>query len=93
MWRAGISFRLGITGFSGDLVSPSYAVVFAIDYELISIGRGFRQHGFIDPLDRNAKFRVVKFLLQNHQEVGRFCIKREEFEELIPFLHQSELTI
>src|SRR6516165_5848212 len=40
--------QVGITDFFGDLLSPSYAVVFAIDYEPISIGRGFRQHGFID---------------------------------------------
>src|SRR5262249_44214346 len=32
----------------------------AIDHELISVRRAFRQHGFIDALDRNAKFRVVK---------------------------------
>jgi len=73
--------QIGITNFFGDLLSPSYAVVFAIDHELISVRRAFRQHGFIDALDRKAKFRVVKFLLQNHWEVGCLCIKREEFEE------------
>ena len=35
----------GITDFFGDLLSPSYAVIFAIDHELISIGRGFGSTG------------------------------------------------
>jgi len=56
--------QVGITDFFGDLLSPSYAVVFAIDHEVISVRRAFRQHRFIDALDRNAKFRFVKFLLQ-----------------------------
>jgi hypothetical protein len=33
--------QVDMTDFFGDLLSPSYAVVFAIDHELISIGRGF----------------------------------------------------
>jgi hypothetical protein len=44
MSTAGISFRLTLT----SLVTcwpPSYAVVFAIDHELISIGRGFGSIG------------------------------------------------
>jgi hypothetical protein len=36
--------QVGITDFFGDLLSPSYAVVLAIDHELISVGRAFRQH-------------------------------------------------
>src|SRR5262245_43905478 len=51
--------QVGITDFFGDLLSPSYAVVFAIDHELISVGRAFRQHRFVDALYRNAKFRIV----------------------------------
>src|SRR5215471_8119595 len=74
--------QVGITDFFGDLLSPSYAVVFAIDHELISVGCGFRQHRFVDALDRNAKLRIVQLLLQNHEEVGRLRVKREEFEEL-----------
>src|SRR5262252_4598209 len=73
--------QVGITDFFGDLLSPSYAVVLAINHELISIGRTFRQHRFVDALDRNAKFRVVQLLLQNHEEVRRLRIKREEVEE------------
>src|SRR5262245_23725061 len=73
--------QVGITDFFGDLLSPSYAVVFAIDHELISVGRGFRQHRFVDALDRNAKFRIVQLLLQNHEKVGGLRIKREKLEE------------
>jgi hypothetical protein len=58
--------QVGLTDFFGDLLRPSYAVVFAIDHELISVSRAFRQHRLVDALDRNAKFRVVKFLLENH---------------------------
>src|SRR5215472_14937619 len=57
--------QVGITDFFGDLLSSPYAVVFAIDHELISVSRAFRQHGFVDALDWNAKFCVMKFLLQN----------------------------
>src|SRR5262245_63001167 len=51
--------QVGITDFFGDLLGPSYAVVFAVDHDLISVGRAFRQHRFVDALDRNAKFRIV----------------------------------
>ena len=37
--------QVDTTDFFGDLLSPSYAVVFAIDHELISIGRGFGSTG------------------------------------------------
>ena len=40
--------QVGIAHFFGDLLSPSYAVVFAIDHELLSVGRALWQHGFID---------------------------------------------
>jgi hypothetical protein len=48
--------QIGITDFFGDLLGPSYAVAFAIDHELMSVGRALRQHGFIDTLNRNAGF-------------------------------------
>jgi len=48
--------QIGITNFFGDLLGPSYAVVFVVDHELISVGRALRQHGFIDTLNRNAGF-------------------------------------
>src|SRR5262249_40587033 len=37
--------------FFGDLLSPSYAVVFAIDHELISVGRPSGSNGFVDALN------------------------------------------
>src|SRR5262245_26539776 len=55
MSRAGISFRFD---FFGDLLSPSDAVVFAIDHELISIDCTFRQHVFVDALDRKTQNSV-----------------------------------
>jgi hypothetical protein len=61
--------QVGITDFIRDLLGPPHAVVLPVDHELISVSRTFRQPGFIDALDRNAKFRVVQFLRQNHQEV------------------------
>ena len=42
-----------------------------------------RRRPSVRPDNRPSRqFRVVKFPLQNHQEVGRLCIKREEFEKL-----------
>ena len=40
--------QVGIAHFFGDLLGPSYASVFAIDHELISLSRAFRQERFID---------------------------------------------
>src|SRR5215831_20226293 len=74
--------QIGITGFFRDLPGAPYAVILSVHHELISLSRAFRQHGFIDALDRNTKFCVVKFLLQNHQKVGRLCVEREELEKL-----------
>jgi hypothetical protein len=39
--------QVGITDFFGDLLRPSYAVVFAIDHELISVSRAFWQHRLV----------------------------------------------
>src|SRR5262249_30196466 len=73
--------QVGITDLFGDLLSPSYAVVFAVDHELVSIGCTLRQHRFVDALDWNAKLHIVQLLLQNHEEMGRLRVKREELEE------------
>jgi hypothetical protein len=46
--------QIGIAGFFRDLLGAPYAVIFSAHDELISLSRAFRQHGFIDALDRNA---------------------------------------
>jgi hypothetical protein len=51
--------QIGVAAFFGNLPGAPYAVIFSVHHQLISLSRAFRQHGFIDTLDRNAKLFVV----------------------------------
>ena len=60
--------QLGITDFFGDLLSSSYAIVFPVDHELISVGRAFRQHRFVEALDRtqNSRIKQVRLIVKKN---------------------------